>query len=77
MEMVEQYRRGAYSRYAINSMNDIKLHDAAHVKTIVDKSGRSDATQSNVTRMANLSQTRVNSNYVLNFHGIQHGCRYG
>ena len=26
------------------------------------------ASQSDVTRMATLSQTRVNSNYVLNFH---------
>ena len=68
MEMVEQYRRGAYSRYAINSMEDIELHDAAHVKTIIDKGGRSNATQSNVTRMGSLSQTQVNSNYVLNFH---------
>ena len=32
--VVELYRRGAYSRYAINSMEDIELHDAAHVKTI-------------------------------------------
>ena len=60
-----QYRRRAY---AINSMKYIELHDAAHVKIIVDKGGRCNATQSNVTRMASLSQTRVNSNYVLNFH---------
>ena len=68
LEMVEQYRRGAYSRYAINSMEDIDLHDAAHVKTIIDKGGRSNAIQSDVTRMASLSQTQVSSNYVLNFH---------
>ena len=68
MGMVEQYRRGAYSHYVINSMKDIELHDAAHAKTIIDKGGRSNATQSNVTRMASLSQTQINSNYVLNFH---------
>ena len=68
LELVEQYRRVAYARYAINSMEDIELHDAAHVKTIIDKGGRCNATQSGVTRMAGLSQTRVNSNYVLNFH---------
>ena len=68
VEIVEQYRRGAYIRYAINSMKDIELHDATHVRTIIDKGGRSNATQSNVTRMASLSPTQVNSNYVLNFH---------
>ena len=68
MEMVEQYRRGACPRYAINSMEDIELHDAAHVKAIIDKGGRCNATQSDVARMASLSQTQVNSNYVLNFH---------
>ena len=68
MEMVEQYRRGAYSRYAINSMESIELHDAAHVKTIIDKGGRINATQSDVARLASLSHTQVNSNYVLNFH---------
>ena len=57
VEMVEQYRRGAYARFAINSMIDIELHDATHVKTIIDKGGRSNLTQSNVTRMASLSQT--------------------
>ena len=39
-----------------------------HVKTIIDKGGRCNASQSDVTRMATLLQTRVNSNYVLNFH---------
>ena len=69
MEMVEQYRPGAYARFAIDSMKDIELHDAAHVKTIIDKGGgRCNATQSDITRMASLSQTQVNSNYVLNFH---------
>ena len=68
-EMVEQYRPGAYVRYAINSMEDVELHDATHVKTIIDKGGRRcNATHSDVTRMASLSQTQVNSNYVLNFH---------
>ena len=43
MEMVEQYRRGAYARYAINLMEDIELHDAAHVRTIIDKGGRFNA----------------------------------
>ena len=66
--VVEQYRRGAYVRYAINSMEDIELHDAALVRTIVDKGGRCNASQSDVTRMATLSKTRVNSNYALNFH---------
>ena len=61
VEMVEQYRRRAYTRYAINSMEDIVLHDATHVKTIIDKGGRCNATQSDVTRMASLSQTQVNS----------------
>ena len=50
-------------------MEDIELHDAAHVKTIIDKGGRCNATQSDVARMVILSQTQVNSNYVLNFHG--------
>ena len=59
MEMVEQYRRGAYVRY--------ELRDATHAKTIIDKGGSCNATQSDVTRMASLSQTQVNSNYVLNF----------
>ena len=67
VEMVEQYRRGAYVRYAINSMKDIELHDATDVKTTIDKGGRCNATQSDVTRMASLSQTRVNSDYALNF----------
>ena len=66
--IVEQYRRGAYARYAINSMEDIELHDVARVKSIIDIDGRCNASQSDVTRMATLSQTRVNSNYVLNFH---------
>ena len=64
MEIVEQYRRGAYTRFAINSMKDIELHGATHVKTIIDKGGRSNVTQSEVTRMASLSQTQVNSNFV-------------
>ena len=68
VEMVKQYRRGAYVRYAINSMKDIEVHDATHVKTIIDKGGRCNATQSDVTRMTSLPQTRVNSNCVLNFH---------
>ena len=68
VEMVEQYRQGAYSRYAINLMKDIKLDDATHAKTIIDKGGHSNATQSDVTRMASLSRTQVNSNYVVNFH---------
>ena len=69
MEMVEQYRRGAYIRYAINSMKDMELREAIHVKTNIDKcGGRCNATQSDVMRMASFSQTHVNSNYVLNFH---------
>ena len=46
----------------------MELHDAARVKTIVDKGGRCNTSQSAVKRMATLSQTRDNSNYVLNFH---------
>ena len=49
-------------------MEDIELHDATHVKTIIDRGGRCNASKSDVTRMASLSQTRVNSNYALNFH---------
>ena len=49
-------------------MEDIELHDAANVKTIIDKGGRCNASQSDVTRIATLSQTQVYSNYVLNFH---------
>ena len=49
MEMVVQYRRGAYLRYAIYSMKDIELHGATHVKTIIDKGGSCNATQSSVT----------------------------
>ena len=46
-------------------MEDIELHDATHVKTIIDKGGgRCNATQSDVRRMASLSQNQVNSNYV-------------
>ena len=70
--IVEQYRRGAYAHYAINSMEDIELHDAARVKTIIDKGGCCNASQSDVTRMATPSKTRVNSNYVLNFHYDAH-----
>ena len=66
--IVEQYRRGAYARYAINSKEDIELHAAARVKTIIDKGGRCNASQSDDTRMDTLSKTGVNSNYVLNFH---------
>ena len=66
--IVELYRRGAYVRYAINSMEAIELHDAARVKTIIDKGGHCNASQSDVIRMATLSKTQVNSNYVLNFH---------
>ena len=66
--IVEQYRRVTYARNAINSMEDIELHDDARVTTIIDKGGRCNASQSDVTRMATLSQTRVNSNYALNFH---------
>ena len=50
-------------------MEDIELNDAARVNDAArDKGGRCNASQSDVTRMAALSQTRVNSNYVLNFH---------
>ena len=66
--IVELYRRDAYARYAINSMEDIELHDAVHVKTIIDKGGRCSARQSNVRGMTTLLQTRVNSNYVHNLH---------
>ena len=66
--IAEQYRRGADASYAINSMEDIEFHAAARVKTIIDTGGRCNASQSVVARMAALSQTRVNSNYVLNFH---------
>ena len=45
-------------------MEDVELHDALRVKPIIDKGGRCNASQSDVTMMA----TRVNSNYVLNFH---------
>ena len=54
--VVEQYRRGAYARYAINSMEDVELRDAARVKTIIAKGGRCNASQSDVTRMATLSK---------------------
>ena len=47
-------------------MEDIELHDAAHV--IIGKGGRCNASKSDVTRTDTLSQTRINSNYVLNFH---------
>ena len=63
--IVEQYRRGAYARYAINSMEDVELHDAARAKTIIDKGGRCNTSQTDVTRMATLSQTGVN---IFNFH---------
>ena len=66
--IVEQYRRGAYARYAINSMEDVELHDAARVKTIIDKGGRCNVSQCVVTRMVTPSQTRVNSNDEINFH---------
>ena len=49
-------------------MKAIELHGTTHIKTIIDKGSRCNATQSDVSRMASLSQTRVNSNYVLNFH---------
>ena len=66
--IVEQYHRDAYACYAINSMEDVELHDAARVQTIIDKGGHCNASQSDITRMATLSETRLNSNYVLNFH---------
>ena len=66
--IVEQYRPGTYARYAINSMKDIELHGAARVKAIIDKDGHCNASQSDVRRMATLSKTQVNSNYVLNFY---------
>ena len=40
----------------------------APVKTLIDKGGRCNASQSYVMMMATHSQTRVNSDYVLNFH---------
>ena len=49
-------------------MEDIELHDAACVKTIIDKGGHCNVSQIDVMRMATLSKTRVKSNYVLNFH---------
>ena len=66
--IVEQYRRGAYACYAINWTKDIELHGDARVKTIIDKGGRCNASQSDVTRMATLSKTQDNSNYVIAFH---------
>ena len=66
--VVEQYHQDAYARYAINSMEDIELHDAARVDTIIDKDGLCNASQCDVVSMATLSKTGVNSNYVLNFH---------
>ena len=58
--IVEQYRRGIYARYAINSIEDIELHDAARVKTIIDKwlDGCCNASQCDVTRMATLSKSQ-------------------
>ena len=50
VEMVEQYRRGAYVRYAINSMEDTELHDATHVKTIIDNGVFCNATQKAMLR---------------------------
>ena len=49
-------------------MVDIELYDAVLVKTIIDKGGHCNVSQRDVTRMATLSKTLVNSNYVLNFH---------
>ena len=49
--ILEQYRRGA-----IISIEDIELHDVARVKTIIDKGGRCNASQSDFTRVATLSQ---------------------
>ena len=67
--IVAQYHRGAYARYAINSMEDIELHGAARVKTIIDQGGHCKVSQSDVTRMTTLSKIQVNSNYVLlDFH---------
>ena len=66
--IVEQYHRSADARYAINSMEDIELDGAARVTTIIDKGGRCNASQSDVTGMATLLKTQVNSNYVLDFH---------
>ena len=49
-------------------MKDLELHGTARVKTIIDKGGRCNASQSDVKRMDTLSKTQVNSNYVLDFH---------
>ena len=77
--VVEQYRRGAYVRYAINSMEDKELHDAARVKTIVDKGGRCKVTRLLLIKVVVAMRVKVilrgwllfhklSSNYVLNFH---------
>ena len=50
----------------------IELHGTARVKTIIDKGGRCNASQSDVTRMVTLSQTQVISNYVLDFNNDAH-----
>ena len=40
-------------------MEDIELHDAARIKTIIDKGGHCNASQSDVTRVAILSKKMV------------------
>ena len=54
--IVEQYRRGAYARYAINSMKDIESRGAARVKNIIDKGGCCNASQSDGYSFKNSSQ---------------------
>ena len=66
--VVEQYRHGAYLRYALNSKKDIVMHhDGTHVEAIIDKGRHCNACQSDVGRMATLSSTRLLDNYVLDF----------
>ena len=66
--VVEQYRQGAYLRYALNSKKDIVMHhDGTHVEAIIDKGRHCNACQRDVGRMATLSSTRVLDNYVLDF----------
>jgi len=60
------YRSRIYFRYAFNTSGDVEM-EGKGIKTLVDKGGRANAVQSDVTRMATV--LRVNKDSFYNFHG--------
>ena len=75
IEIVEQYRRGAYVRYAINSMEDIALHAAARVKLLLIKVAV--AMRVKVMLRGWLLFRKLESIVIMYLISIQHGSTYG